>query len=114
MLPDESAQRHTGDQRHREAGEHDGDRTRGLFTRHQAGSNGGADREKHTVRQPGQYPRHHQSLVTRRLPGHQVAHGEQCHQRQQQGFAWQFAGQRRQHRGTNSNTQRVQADQQAR
>ncbi|MCY1300194.1 hypothetical protein D9M70_497530 [compost metagenome] len=114
MLADEGTQRHAGDQGHGEAGEHDGDRAGGLFLRHQAGGDGRADGEEHPVGEARDQPRGDQRFIARRLPGQQVAEGEEHHQRQQQPLARQLAGEGGEHRRTDGDAQGVEADQQAR
>ncbi len=113
VLADEGAQRHAGDQCHREPREQRGDGAGGLLARHQAGGDGRADREEHAVREAGEHARGHQRAVARCLPGQQIAGGEQRHERQQQGLARQPAGECGEHRRADGHAQRVQADEQA-
>ncbi|MNH30275.1 hypothetical protein D3C79_905610 [compost metagenome] len=63
--------------------------------------------------QAGDDPCEDQRLVTRCLPRQQVAEGEQHHQRQQQQFARNLAGEGGQHRGADGNAKGIQAHQQA-
>jgi hypothetical protein len=114
VLPDERAQRHTRNQRYREPGEHDGNGARGLFLRHQARGNRRANREEHPVRQPREHAGGNQRFITRRLPRQQVAEREQRHQPEQQPLARQLARERGEHRRAYGDTQRIEADQQAR
>lgn len=112
LLTDEGAEWYAGHQRDGEPSEHDGDGARGFLFRDQAGGDGRADGEEHAVGETGDDARQDQRFVARRLPGQQVAGGEQHHQRQQQQLARDLAGQRREQRCADRDAQGVKTDQQ--
>ncbi len=82
-LTNPGAERHAGHQRHCQAAEHDGDGAGRLLFGHQAGGYGAPHREEDPVGQTGQDAGNDQALVTRCLPGQQVAGGKERHQANQ-------------------------------
>ncbi len=113
-LTNPGAERYAGHQRYGKAAEHDGDGARRLLFGDQAGGNGAAHREEDPVRQSGEDAGDDQALVTRCLPGQQVAGGKECHQSHQQPLARHLAGERREHGGADGHPKGIEADQQAR
>ncbi|MNZ96833.1 hypothetical protein D3C78_1160440 [compost metagenome] len=113
MLADEGAQRDAGDEGDGHAAEHGGYGAGRLVLAHQIGGDDRADREEHAMRKTGEDARDDQRLVARRLPGDQVAGGEQRHQPDQQQLARNAAGEGGQQRRTDGHAEGIKADQQA-
>jgi len=94
-LPDERPERHAEHVREREPREHQRDRTRLFFARHERCGDDGPDTEERSVRERSHDAGDHQHPIVPREGAQDIADDEHEHQRLQRRLARQFARENR-------------------